>query len=191
MVTASWLESLVRFLIFTVASIVIAYFSRASLRRPGSHGFYRFFAWEAILGIFLLNIAMWFANPLSWHQLISWLLLVLSAFLVIHAAVLLRRKGKPDNKRSDEPLYGLERTTVLVEAGAYRYIRHPMYSSLLCLAWGIFFKDPSWLGGLLAVTATIFLVLTAIAEENENIRFFGLVYQQYMRHTKRFIPFVF
>ena len=189
--TVSWLELLVKLLVFTVVSIIFAYLSRASLRKPRSHGFYRFFAWESILGLFLLNVDGWFDDPLSWHQLISWPLLVISVFLIAQAVVLLHRMGKPDDLRSDVPLYGLEKTTALVESGVYRYIRHPMYSSLLCLAWGIFFKDPSWLGGLLVVTATIFLVLTAIAEENENIRYFGPVYQQYMQRTKRFIPIVF
>jgi protein-S-isoprenylcysteine O-methyltransferase Ste14 len=50
----------------------------------------------------------------------------------------------------------IEKTTILVTTGAYRYIRHPLYSSLLFLAWGIFFKAPSWPGGLLALAATFF-----------------------------------
>jgi protein-S-isoprenylcysteine O-methyltransferase Ste14 len=75
--------------------------------------------------------------------------------------------------------------------GAYKYIRHPLYSSLLFLAWGVFFKDPSWLGGILALAATIFLVVTAKVEEAEDIRFFGPAYQIYRKQTKMFIPFLF
>ena len=84
-----------------------------------------------------------------------------------------------------------ERTTTLVTVGAYRYIRHPLYSSLLFLAWGVAFKVPSWLSGLLAVVATLFLVATAKADEAEDIRFFGPAYQEYMKKTKMFIPFLF
>jgi protein-S-isoprenylcysteine O-methyltransferase Ste14 len=84
-----------------------------------------------------------------------------------------------------------EKTTSLVTTGAYRYIRHPLYSSLLFLTWGVFFKNPSWLGGLLGVMATSFLVATARIEEAEDIRFFGPAYRAYMNGTKMFVPFVF
>jgi protein-S-isoprenylcysteine O-methyltransferase Ste14 len=66
-----------------------------------------------------------------------------------------------------------------------------MYSSLLFLAWGIFFKAPHWPGGLLALAATLFLVFTARADEAEDIRFFGQAYLDYMKRTKRFVPFLF
>jgi protein-S-isoprenylcysteine O-methyltransferase Ste14 len=84
-----------------------------------------------------------------------------------------------------------EKTTTLVTVGAYRYIRHPLYSSLLSLTWGVFFKSPFWLGGILALLASCFLVATAKMEESENIRFFGAPYQAYMKQTKMFVPFLF
>jgi hypothetical protein len=34
------------------------------------------------------------------------------------------------------------------------------------------------------------LVVTAKVEERENFRFFGPIYEAYMRQTKRFIPFL-
>jgi protein-S-isoprenylcysteine O-methyltransferase Ste14 len=176
---------------FVLGTVCLVYFSRASLTVPRSHGFYRFFAWEAILALAVLNIDVWFSDPFSWHQLISWPLLVISAFLVIVGVRLLRQRGEPDAQRDDVPLVAFEKTTTLVTTGAYRYIRHPLYSSLLFLAWGIFFKAPSWLGGLLAVTATLALVATARVEETENIRFFGEAYRAYMKQTKMFIPFLF
>ncbi|MFC1726412.1 methyltransferase family protein [candidate division KSB1 bacterium] len=88
-------------------------------------------------------------------------------------------------------LLGIEKTTVLVTTGAYRYIRHPLYSSLLFLTWGAFFKHLSLLGITLAVISTVFLVITAKIEETENLRFFGEAYQSYMKKTKMFIPFIF
>ena len=42
-----------RIAIFVGATLLLLYVSRASLRRPRSHGFFRFFAWEAILGLTL------------------------------------------------------------------------------------------------------------------------------------------
>jgi protein-S-isoprenylcysteine O-methyltransferase Ste14 len=176
---------------FLLGTVGIAFVSRASLAVPGSHGFYRFFAWEAILGLALLNIDIWFRDPFSWHQLVSWPLLILSGVLAIVGVRLLKQRGAPDAQRDDVPLVAFEKTTTLVTTGAYRYIRHPLYSSLLFLAWGIFFKAPSWLGGLLAATATLALVATARVEETENIRFFGQAYREYMKQTRMFIPFLF
>jgi protein-S-isoprenylcysteine O-methyltransferase Ste14 len=180
-----------KLIIFVLASIGIIYVSRSSLRHPRSHGFYRFFAWETTLALALLNIDHWFDDPFSPWQIVSWLFLVVSLLLVILGVQLLRLVGKPDKHRQDENLYEVEKTSQLVTVGAYRYIRHPMYSSLLFLAWGIFFKLPSLVGGALAVMATIFLVLTARIEEAENIRFFGDSYVEYMRKTKMFVPYLF
>jgi protein-S-isoprenylcysteine O-methyltransferase Ste14 len=176
---------------FLLCTACFAHLSRASLRAPSSHGFYRFFAWEVILVLVLLNIDAWFREPFSWHQLISWPLLILSALLVIFGVLLLERMGEPDAQRDDVPMVAFEKTTTLVTRGAYRYIRHPLYSSLLFLAWGVFFKAPSWLGGMLAIIATLFLVTTARVEEAENLRFFGEAYKEYIKRTKMFVPFLF
>ena len=179
-------------LLFLVASSGIVYISRASLRSPRSHGFYRFFAWEAILALILLNAEYWLWNPFSLHQVISWIFLIASAFLVVHAVHLLRMIGKPTAERSDdEAAIGFEKTSQLVTVGAYKYIRHPMYSSLLFLTWGVLFKDLSWLAGIFALAATVFLVATAKAEEAENVHFFGTAYQTYIKQTRMFIPFIF
>ena len=174
-----------KIVVFVIISSVLAYISRASLRAPRSHGFYRFFAWEFILALFLLNIDVWFQNPLSWHQLISWFLLILSIVPLVFGVRALRSGGKPTRQREGEPqLLAFEKTSTLVTTGIYRYIRHPLYSSLLLLAWGIFFKAPSGLGLVLALGATVFLVLTAKADEAECIRFFGPDYESYMKQTR-------
>jgi protein-S-isoprenylcysteine O-methyltransferase Ste14 len=178
--------------VFVVGSAALVYVSRASLRSPRSHGFYRFFAWEFILALFLLNVEGWFNEPLAWHQLISWFLLIACIAPLVFGVRALTGRGKPaDRREGDESLLAFEKTTALVTTGVYRYIRHPLYSSLLFLAWGIFFKDPSWPGGLLALAATAALVATARADEAECIRFFGTPYQEFMKHTRMFVPFLF
>lgn len=178
-------------ILFVAASIGIGWVSRTSLRDLRSHGFYRFFAWEAILALVLLNLDYWFYAPFSPHQVVAWTLLTVSLILVIHGVHLLRMVGKPDSERDDASLLGVEKTTQLVTVGAYGYIRHPLYSSLLFLAWGVFFKHPAWVGVALALLATAFLTITAKIEEAENTRFFGAAYQTYMKRTKMFVPFLF
>jgi len=176
---------------FILATLAIAWISRSSLRRFRSHGFYRFFAWEAILALVLLNLDRWFYAPLSLPQIVSWPLLIVSLILVVHGFQLLRLVAKSESERDDPALMGFEKTTELVTVGAYRYIRHPLYSSLLFLNWGAFFKHPTWASVFLAALATLFLALTAKVEEAENIRFFGEAYRNYMAQTKMFVPFFF
>ncbi len=181
----------IRLVIFIVGSAALVWLSWPSFRDFRSHGFYRFFAFEAILALILLNLDYWFYEPFIIRQIVSWLLLIISVFLVVHGFLLLRKLGKPDSKRDDSSLIGIEKTTELVTVGAYRYIRHPIYSSGLIGTWGIFFKRPSLVCGLLAVIATFFLMMTAKMEESENTRFFGAAYQSYMKQTRMFIPYFF
>lgn len=179
-------------LIFTLGTLFLVFISRASLRAPRSHGFYRFFAWEAILALFLLNVDFWFRDPFAWYQLIAWTLLFASFLPLGFGVHSLRTRGKQAAQREgDASLYAFEKTTQLVTTGIYRYIRHPLYSSLFLLAWGIFFKLPSPFGGILVVAATVFLVLTAKADEAKCTKFFGPQYQDYINKTKMFIPFLF
>jgi protein-S-isoprenylcysteine O-methyltransferase Ste14 len=183
---------MVKVFIFVVLSAALAYVSRASLRAPRSHGFYRFFAWEFILALAFVNIERWFRDPLSIHQLASWFLLVATFFPGVPGIHLLVTRGKPGiQRRDDVPLLGIEKTTQLVTTGVFKYIRHPLYCSLFLLAWGVFLKNPSWIGGGLALGATAFLLATAKAEEAENVRYFGAAYRAYMRQTKMFIPLLF
>lgn len=176
---------------FVICSIWLLYVSRRSLRVVGSHGFYRFFAWEAILGLVLVNIHAWFSDPSSFLQIISWIFLVLSLVLLGLGVKQLRLMGKADGRRREDDLMVFEKTSALVTSGIYRYIRHPLYSSLLLLAWGAFLKDVTWYSVCLVIVATLFLVATAKADEGECIRYFGPAYEEYMKATEMFIPFLF
>lgn len=173
-------------------TIILIAISRKSLGKPGSHGFYRFFAWESILLLFVVNAQYWFRDPFAWHQLIAWTLLLISLIPLGFGVHSLTIRGKPATLREgDNTLLAFEKTTSLVTSGIYKYIRHPLYSSLLLLAWGIFFKHPSLTGISLAAVATTFLFATAKSDEAECIQFFGVPYTEYMQHTKMFIPKVF
>jgi protein-S-isoprenylcysteine O-methyltransferase Ste14 len=168
------------FFVLLSGTIIIVYFSRQSFRKPWSHGFYRFFAWEIILVMFCLNMIGWFLNASSWHQLASWLLLIFSILPLLSGLHQIRKNGKSEGS--------FENTTTLVTTGIFRSIRHPLYASLILLTWGIFFKSPSWLDGALALASSLFLHATARADESECIQKFGNAYVIYMRTTKMFFP---
>lgn len=175
---------MIRLIIFIVISVGFIVWSWPFLRNPRSHGFFRFFAFETTVALILLNVMQWFHNPLSTHQIVSWILLATCLVLAVHGFYLLGTIGKAKN-------YNIEETTALVEVGAYRYIRHPLYSSIFFMAWGVFFKDPSLLGIILVLAISTFITATAKVEEGENLRKFGADYAEYMKKTKMFIPFCF
>ena len=186
---------MIRVALFVASTLALAWVSRRSLREPASHGFPRFFAWVAIVALVLVcfqGLDEWFADPLSPRQIASWILLFGSLVLLVPAVALLRSRGRPGvEAREAEPLYAFERTKELVTTGVYAHVRHPMYASLLCLAWGVFFKRLSAPALGLVVVASTCLVLTARAEEAEDIAFFGDAYREYMKRTRRFVPWVF
>jgi protein-S-isoprenylcysteine O-methyltransferase Ste14 len=182
---------IIKFFLFGIVSGCLLYLSRASLRVVRSHGFYRFFAWETILALVLVNSDMWFSNPFSFLQIISWIFLILSLLLLGNGVYMIRSMGKPNKQRQDNTLLTFEKTSALVTSGIYRYIRHPLYSSLLFLSGGTFLKNITWPSLCLVAVATICLALTGKADEDECIQYFGSSYKEYMSHTKMFIPFLY
>jgi hypothetical protein len=109
---------LIRLIAFAALSCLLIYVSRASLRVPRSHGFYRFFAWECILALFLINVGAWFRTPFAWHQLASGALLVASRVPLYFGVRGLAGRGKPVAQRASEPqLLAFERTSALVTTG--------------------------------------------------------------------------
>ena len=125
----------------------------------------------------------WFNNPFSIVQLFSWGFLILSLGLVIYGFYLLHQMGKPVGSFED--------TTQLVVTGIYRYIRHPLYASLLYLGIGAFLKSPTLSSAGIFMAICAFLYATARVEEEENKRHFGPAYAEYMKITKMFVPGIF
>lgn len=177
-------------LVFSIGTLCLMLFFWRTFRFPCSHGFYRFFAAEAILALIIVNAPAWFHDLFGPQQLVSWLLLFASLVLALHGFVLLHRRGKPEADQEDNADFVFEKTSTLVCSGAYQYIRHPLYTSLLLLTWGAFLKNVTLVALSLAACATAFLVATALAEEKENLVRFGEAYATYSETTKRFIPYL-
>jgi protein-S-isoprenylcysteine O-methyltransferase Ste14 len=187
----------IRLIIFILISAGLAVISRRSLRASRSQGYTRFFAWEALVGVVLLNTPTWFTHPFSPRQIISWLLLFGSIPVAIHGFWLLKQKGKPQKSRlqpgsaAEAVNFAFENTSTLVTSGAYHFIRHPLYASLLILGAGAWLKEISLLSTLLFAVEIVCLYVTAHLEENENQARFGQSYMAYMQKTHMFIPFLF
>ena len=128
----------------------------------------------------LENIAMlpnWFFYPGIFLMVIGilvrqWSIIVLGRFFTITVSVQKNQK--------------------VIDHGPYRYIRHPSYLGLFLIVIGIGLALHSW-GGIL-----VLLVMNGVAfgyrmhiEEKVLISELGDDYIQYMKRTKRLIPFIF
>lgn len=164
----------------TIVIILFSYYF--SIREKRYHGIARFFSFESIYILILLNYRMWFREPLSMHQIFSWIFLISSIYPGVAGYLLLQKRGKPDKH--------IERTTELVKSGIYKFIRHPLYCSLLLLGTGVMLKDPGAFQIMLGIINALAIYLTARIEEKEMIMKFGQNYKEYMHGTKMFIPFV-
>jgi protein-S-isoprenylcysteine O-methyltransferase Ste14 len=123
--------------IFVIVSGAFALLTWRSLSSFRLHGLYRLFARVPVLALVLRNLRYWFDEPFSIHQMVSWFLPLIAIIIVTFGTLSLHR-GKSDRKRNSAFLIGIEKTTELVTTGAYRYIRHPMYSSFIFGGWGYF-----------------------------------------------------
>lgn len=78
----------------------------------------------------------------------------------------------------------------LVQHGIYRFVRHPLYTSVICMAlgWALLWK--SWPALGLAVLLAVFLSAKARVEERALLQQFP-EYLDYKRRVKSFIPWIY
>ena len=172
---------------FVGVSLLVVVFSWfVSIKHGRYHGIARFFAFESIALMVILDLKYWSVDPFSPLQLISWVLLCASIYVAAAGFILLVKLGKPKKN-----LVEFEDTSKLVTTGMYKYIRHPLYASLLLLGFGVFFKKIETAQVILVIINTAALYITASMEEGEMIKGFGDEYREYMKKSKMFIPFLF
>ncbi len=180
-----------KLIIFGILALLVTFISWRTLFNIKSHGFPRYFAWICMSWLFASNYKFWFVNPFGWNQLISWILLIYSAYLVIAGILLIKIIGKPNASRKEENLFGFEKTTKLIDSGVFKRVRHPLYASLIFVTWAICLKNPTTELCVIAFITTVLLYITSQYDEMECIQYFGLEYENYMKRTKMFIPYVF
>lgn len=174
--------------LFIVLSCALAWVCRRQLVNPRCHGFYRFFAFEGILWLLLNALPQWHQDLVSVLQVLS-LLLMLSALGLVCAGVYgLRVHGGSSARQQADENFSFENTSHLVTQGIFAYIRHPMYTSLLLLNWGLVLKRPELDAIGIALMVSLALYLTARTEERENHAFFGGSYADYVKRSGMFLP---
>jgi protein-S-isoprenylcysteine O-methyltransferase Ste14 len=79
----------------------------------------------------------------------------------------------------------------VVEAGPYRYIRHPSYAGAMITVIGFGLTLGNW-AGLLALVGCVAIgyMYRIRVEEAALVVALGEPYRDYMKHTRRLVPFV-
>lgn len=181
---------------FCLATLGNILLSRRMLKDPHCHGFHRFFVFQSIITLLALNGPHWI-QPRGVLDFLSTYLLYIAFFYALAGYYQLWTAGRPVLSSKKSTFLSFENTTTLITTGLYKYIRHPMYGSLLFLIVGIYLKGILGASpGRLAITSMVagcglcFVFLAAWAEERENLNRFREAYERYRRTTKMFIPLV-
>jgi protein-S-isoprenylcysteine O-methyltransferase Ste14 len=182
---------MIRVLLFIMATAFFLKISWRPLHNPRSHGYYRFFVFEGVVILFLLKAPYWFHDPLSLRQGASLAMLLGSLYCAVNGVRRLSKKGGRRKEGSRPENLAFENTAHLVRDGIFARIRHPMYTSLLLLAWGLALKRITWTSLAVAAAATLCILAAARMEERENLAYFGHRYRTYMRQSHRFIPYLY
>lgn len=90
------------------------------------------------------------------------------------------------------PLLEIRKDHKLITEGPYKYVRHPMYTSMWLAVAGFWLISSNWVVGIVAfVTWSILYFIRLPDEEKMMIEEFGQQYENYIKRTKKIIPWVY
>lgn len=147
-----------------------------------------------ILFVGLIPFLMWLCSGKPdlwavdiWRIMVSAILIIVGLALSIWAIVYMRRKG--DGNPLDA--FGHEvapRTKHLMTDGPYRLSRNPMLSGIFLYLIGICLWLWAWQAMTIFGLFVIIMSVQVYTEEKRLRRDFGKEYEDYCRHTGRFLP---
>ncbi len=140
-------------------------------------------ALEAVGFFIVWQKPLWIAQPAAWRVVMGALFLTLGALLSWTSARALGRQWRFDA--------GLNADHRLVQSGAYRLVRHPIYTSMLCMLVGTGLLVARLV--LLAAAIAFFLTGTEIRVRIEDRLLasrFGAEFDDYRRRVHAYLPFV-
>lgn len=140
-----------------------------------------FISWIAVLGVPISFAKMGFALLPAWVYYIGIALML--------AGIAFRQWAIAVLGRYFSGVIGVQTEQTVVEAGPYRFIRHPSYTGVLIFVAGMGLAVQSW--AAILVDITIFGIVYGyrmFVEEKVLINELGNSYVEYMKRTKRVIP---
>ena len=128
-------------------------------------------------------------SRLSIGILPDWFFVVGIVFMV--TGIILRQLSIVVLGRFFSPILGTQEGQRVVSNGPYRYIRHPSYSGMYLIVLGLGFVFQSWVSFLvILVICGLSIGYRISAEEKMLISSLGQEYIDYMKKTKKIIPYI-
>jgi len=118
-------------------------------------------------------------------QIIGFILVVLGFIEGVSARKIL------DDNWTDSFEYQIKERHELITKGIYKYVRHPIYGGILIMVNGALIVAGS--SAVILYFVTMFLIIESYAGREEKLltKHFGKKYIEYMKTTKKFIPFIY
>lgn len=139
--------------------------------------FFTLLALECVLG----GTEIWMQGHIHWVRILGFALYVPAAIFVFGSMVELHRKGGA--KDSDAlSSYG---TTVVVESGVFRVVRHPMWLGMSIWSVALILVSQSVPGIVLGIVALNLFRMAAVKETEFNIGKFGAPYREYIERVPK------
>lgn len=143
------------------------------------------------LGCMLLPIIYIFTNILAFADYTLPIPLhILGLILVIPSTWLFYRSHK-DLGRNWSASLEIREDHNIIDKGVYKYIRHPMYTSIWISVLAQPLLLPNYIAGLSGIISFALLYFLRVKNEEAMMKKeFGQDYEEYMQRTKRIIPFI-
>ena len=145
--------------------------------------------WVLIQGVLLVLVAAagWSLGP-DWSGPVR-LVGVVAGLALIACGITLVVRGVADLGGAMTPLPRPRDGAALVETGAYRLVRHPIYGGLILAAFGWAIVQASSVAVILAAALAVFFRLKS-AREERWLELRHPDYAAYRARTRRFIPWI-
>jgi protein-S-isoprenylcysteine O-methyltransferase Ste14 len=126
----------------------------------------------------------WPGGAWSWHHFLGFVVLATGLTILLHCLWLFATYGRGTPAPVDPP-------EKLVQRGAYRWVRNPMYLAVLAVVGGqaLFYRSPDILVYWICL-ACCFQLFVQLHEEPALTREFGAMYEDYRRAVPRWLPAV-
>jgi protein-S-isoprenylcysteine O-methyltransferase Ste14 len=186
------------FIFFYGVNLVIRFIYTAGLRNTRDVSFHK----KDLVELVLLNISGFGMRLIPFvYILTSWLdkynyltpgwFLYAGIFLSVISTVLLYLAHRTLNNNWSLSLQ-IRNNQTLVTSGIYKYIRHPMYLSILVWCLSLVFLLHNYLACLLPLILFVALIISRLPKEEKMMmeKFNGL-YAEHKRKSFRLIPFIY
>jgi len=131
-----------------------------------------------IFGWFATENNHWFFKALS---VFGNVLTVIAIALVLMSLLTLARRGKPKDR--------IERTTVFIDSGIFRFVRHPLYLGGAIWSIALILQTKLPISAVLGMMAFFCFLFASVKEDDFNKDKFGELYRRYMKAVPMWNPF--